>query len=92
MDANMTDLDDEPDVLVPIRKGPVLFSGTFPPASVAELVKYLPPRHITDMLIRRFFMGKEPAWSEYYPVWEYTLNAERADLGDSDDPCPNISL
>lgn len=45
-------------------EGPVLLLGTFPPATMMDLVQMLPPRRVTDMLIARFFEGKEPAWSK----------------------------
>jgi hypothetical protein len=47
-----------------IQQGPALIVGTFPPASVTDLMEWLPPQETTDRLIARFFRGKEPAWSE----------------------------
>jgi hypothetical protein len=52
------------DTSLALQPGPVLLLGSFPNASILELVEYLPPKPITDQLISRFFLGKEPAWSE----------------------------
>ncbi|KAK3319869.1 fungal-specific transcription factor domain-containing protein [Cercophora scortea] len=64
----------EPDQLQPIdpslrynkNAGPVLLVGNFPHATQAEMVARMPPRHVADRLIARFFQTKDPAWMMFH--------------------------
>ncbi|KAK0713694.1 fungal-specific transcription factor domain-containing protein [Lasiosphaeria miniovina] len=60
-------------------KGPVLFSGVFPRATVAQMAFHLPPRPVADRLISALFETKEPSWvifhvpsflRDYNRLWE----------------------
>lgn len=44
-----------------------LLAGGFPRVTTAEVFRYLPPRPIADLLIRRFFQGSEPILSTSLP-------------------------
>ncbi len=46
--------------------GLALLSGGFPRVAVAEVLRYLPPRPVTDAMIARFFEGREPAWMMFH--------------------------
>lgn len=60
-------IDDDPEDPVELaaakQQGPVLLLGSFPRASVSELLAYLPPRLVTDRIVARFFQATEPNWS-----------------------------
>ncbi|SPO05104.1 uncharacterized protein DNG_07789 [Cephalotrichum gorgonifer] len=63
--TNDDDADDEDDFAGP--SGPVLLSGSWPQMTVSEMIfDYMPPKPVTDRLIARFFLGKEPAWSMFH--------------------------
>ncbi len=48
----------------PKTTGLALLSGNFERVSVSDLFRFLPPRPTMDIMIERFFNGKEPAWSK----------------------------
>ena len=47
----------------PKATGLALLSGNFERVSVSDLFRFLPPRPTMDVMIDRFFNGKEPSWS-----------------------------
>lgn len=50
----------------PKTTGLALLSGNFERVSVSDLFRFLPPRPTMDIMIDRFFNGKEPAWSMFF--------------------------
>ncbi|EPE04342.1 zinc c6 transcription factor [Ophiostoma piceae UAMH 11346] len=50
----------------PKTTGLALLSGNFARVSVSDLFRFLPPRPTMDIMIDRFFNGKEPAWIMFH--------------------------
>ncbi|GAB1316957.1 Activator of stress genes 1 [Madurella fahalii] len=75
---------------VPDLQGPALLVGGYPPATVYEMLRYLPPRPIVDRLLTGFFEDKEPSWiilhiptfmKHYNELWDDPTQMTYAQLG-----------